>query len=129
MKATIHIELDGKIYEAALPLTEIVAAPKPYLMLNVVNWKPLVVPYADISEATYFVLPVSSTGFLIGSSTPAETKFVQDLHAAGKKATFSIAGGSQDVDSLITDGEPGDLHCGYCPASEAIRVRRGDLRL
>lgn len=76
-----------------------------YIMLNAISWKPEslnTLPISDISELTYFVLPVSSSGELTGTSATVEAAFVKNVHAGGKKATFSIAGGAQDIQNITS---------------------------
>src|SRR5687767_1659358 len=76
-----------------------------YVMMNVINWNAdglNNLPTAYSSELTYFILPVTSAGVLTGTSVSHESKFVADVHAAGKKASFSIGGGSQNVAAITT---------------------------
>ncbi len=76
-----------------------------YIMLNAISWEPAslsTLPLNDASEVTYFVLPVSAFGELIDTSLTLEGAFVKAVHAAGKKATFSIAGGSQDIQDITS---------------------------
>jgi hypothetical protein len=71
-----------------------------YVMLNAISWgeRPMQdLPMQDISEATYFVLPVDASGNFIGGNADLESKLVKDAHTAGKKATLSIAGGAQKI--------------------------------
>lgn len=102
----IYLEAGNKRYEieaSDVSVTPPVPAQGKYVMLNCINWNSAglnAIPVSLTSECTYFVLPVSSTGLLLGQSVSAETKFVQDVHAKGKKATFSIAGGSQNVSDI-----------------------------
>lgn len=76
------------------------APPSYYVMLNAITWgyNPLQnLPLKDISEATYFTLPVDAAGNLLGSNPALEKKFVADVKAKSKKATLSVAGGAQNV--------------------------------
>lgn len=69
-------------------------------MLNAITWKESQLqslPLQDISEATYFVLSVDAAGKLLETNPALEAKFVADVKARGKKATFSIAGGAQNI--------------------------------
>lgn len=96
------------------PTVTVTTPPPPtgskWVMVNCINWNAAglnALPVADSSELTYFVLPVSSAGVLLGGSPTLETKFVADVHRGGKKATFSVAGGSQnaaDVTAAVTAG-------------------------
>lgn len=77
--------------------------PKKYVLLNAINWNAAglnSLPIADTSECTYFVLTVESGGALMGGSPTLEAKFISDVKAGGKKATFSIAGGSQNIAAI-----------------------------
>lgn len=74
-----------------------------YIMLNAINWNTAALknlPLNDASEITYFVLPVSASGALMGLSPVEESAFVKNVHAAGKLATFSIAGGDQNIEDI-----------------------------
>ncbi len=74
-----------------------------YAILNAITWgtNPLQnIPFQDISEASKFVLSVVGAGNLHESTPTLETKFVADVKAKGKKATFSVAGGSQDISQI-----------------------------
>lgn len=99
-------ENDGSTTE--VPLFTSLSTPtppleKPYIFLNCINWAPLhSLQLADASEFGYFVLPVAASGSLLGGNPILEAKFVGDVHAAGKKATFSIAGGSQHPNDIKT---------------------------
>lgn len=76
-----------------------------YVMLNAITWGSNLLqnlPLSDISEATYFVLPVDAAGNLLGSDSTLETKFVSDVKAKGKKATVSIAGGAQNTEHITS---------------------------
>lgn len=87
--------------------TDSVPQPTPiaskYILLNAINWNDAglnTLPIGDASEITYFVLPVSATGQLLSTSPTTEAAFVKNIHAGGKKATFSIAGGAQNVEDI-----------------------------
>lgn len=74
-----------------------------YVLMNCINWKPELfssLPYTYFTEATYFVLEVSALGNLLGENGPLESSFVINAHNAGKKATFSIAGGAQSIPNI-----------------------------
>ena len=74
-----------------------------YVMVNCVNWLPLTaLPTSASSELTYFVITSDSNGSLVGTNSTQETKFVSDVHAAGKKATFSIGGAAQNQSMITT---------------------------
>lgn len=76
---------------------------KKYTLLNCINWRSLDnLPLQDADEFTYFVLPVSEAGSLLGINEVQEKKFVADVHGAGKKATFSVAGGEQNVANITS---------------------------
>lgn len=79
---------------------------KNYVMVNCINWQNLDnLPLEAGTEFTYFVLPVAAHGALLGMNGAQEAKFVSDVHAAGKKATYSIAGGAQnslDIKTALT---------------------------
>jgi len=94
----ILYRLEGKIDK----LLKLEQPPKgKWVMLNCVNWMPLNnLPISDTSECTYFVLPVSANGVLVGTNSTLEAKFVSDVHSGGKKATFSVAGGTQKIDDI-----------------------------
>lgn len=74
---------------------------KKWVVLNVINWGTLKIT-AAADEYTYFVLPVLANGTLTGTSDAAEKKFVADVHALGKIACFSIAGGSNNVANITS---------------------------
>ena len=94
------------IFDIPIVITQPVPTPTPpqnkkHVLLNCINWASLdSLPLNSASEFTYFVLLVNPNGSLTGGSPTLETKFVKDVHAAGKKATFSIAGGTQDVAAI-----------------------------
>lgn len=74
--------------------------PSKWVLLNCINWNLNALnnlPLQDATEFTYFVLPVNADGSLKGINPTQETKFVSDVHGAGKKATFSIAGGTNNI--------------------------------
>jgi hypothetical protein len=74
--------------------------PKKHVLLNCINWNATglnTLPLDDATEFTYFVLRVNADGTLKDGNATLESKFVTDVHAKGKKATFSIAGGTQNV--------------------------------
>ncbi len=74
-----------------------------YILLNCINWNTEALntlPLDSATEFTYFVLPVGAEGDLLGTSAEQERRFVADVHHANKKATFSVAGGSQDVTDI-----------------------------
>jgi hypothetical protein len=76
-----------------------------YILLNAINWNSNALntlPVSDASEITYFVLPVSATGVLLSTSPTVENTFVKNVHAGGKKATFSVAGGAQNVADITS---------------------------
>ena len=99
----IYIEDDnGKKYEIPLNLV-VPPKPKKHILLNCINWASLDnLPLNSATEFTYFILPVNASGSLSGMSPTLEAKFVKDVQMAGKKATFSIGGGSQDVNAITT---------------------------
>jgi hypothetical protein len=79
--------------------------PSKYILLNCINWIPAEfqnLPLRHATEFTYFVLPVSSRGVLKGIDDGLEKSFVHTVHTAGKKATFSIAGGAQDLAAITS---------------------------
>lgn len=103
---------DGSTEQIAIKPEAVVVPPTPipptptnkkYVMLNAINWNAsglttLPLPYT--SEVTYFVLPVSSNGDLLGGSDTLEKAFVANVKGAGKKASFSIGGGSQNASDI-----------------------------
>lgn len=99
--------MDGKYDDAdpvpvpPTPIPPTPNLPKKYIMLNAINWSNLTgLPLTVISEATYFVLEVLANGSLVDRSNGTidkEKKFIADVKAAGKKVTFSVAGGTQSV--------------------------------
>lgn len=96
---------DGSTTEVPLFIQAGDPAPlaKSYAMLNCVNWAPTALktlPLQAATELTYFVLPVTAQGALTGGSLSLESAFVKLAHDAGKTATFSIAGGSQNVSDI-----------------------------
>ena len=96
------------VFDIPIVITQPVPTPTPpqnkkHILLNCINWAPLAnLPLSSASEFTYFILPVNADGSLTGASPTLETKFVKDVHAAGKKATFSIGGGSQNTNLIST---------------------------
>ena len=103
----ITIETDEGIYTGSLSFTPTLPPPPPILpkwvLLNVINWAVFSdADFNDISEATYFVLPVSKEGNLLGTSDATEKTFVNLVHSKGKKVTFSVAGGSQNIPDITT---------------------------
>src|SRR3990167_67345 len=113
-KTKLSIQTDSGVYEVNLPdavftpssiltpptpippIPPIPPTPSKYVMLNTITWQPIDIT-PDASEYTWFVLRVTSEGNLFDGNEVTEKKFIQDVHAKGKKATFSIAGGSQNV--------------------------------
>lgn len=97
---TITKRIDENV-KAILKILTPVPSPTPnkkYVVVDVINWGNLNnLPVPDASELTYFVLPVGSNGVLMDTSTIIESKFVSDIHSQGKKATFSIAGGGNNL--------------------------------
>ena len=108
-KTKLSIQTDSGVYEVNLPdavftanvpipipIPTPIPVPNKYVLLNCITWKPMdITPNA--TEYTYFVLKVDKNGNLLDGNEIAEKKFIQDIHTKGKKATFSIAGGSQNV--------------------------------
>lgn len=98
-----YAELQTVFTPFPMPIPIPVPTGKKYVLLNCINWSSLNnLQTLDASEFTYFVLLVNSNGVLTGGSISQETKFVSDVHAAGKKATFSIGGGTQNVTAITT---------------------------
>lgn len=111
MKVSLRVNVDGVEYEA--PLTLVTPSPippipptpstKPYVMLNCINWNAAgLLNLPDASELTYFVLPVDGMGNLTGGNVQMENKFITDVHLKGKKATFSVGGGSQAPANIMS---------------------------
>lgn len=110
----IIIQSDSTISIYEQPLQDfqpivVVTPPAPpvgkYIMLNAIRWNATglnTLPIDDTSEVTYFVLPVAANGTLLNMSSTLETKFVADVHTKGKKATFSVAGGAQNVADITS---------------------------
>lgn len=73
---------------------------KKHVLLNCINWGSLANFPLEATEYTYFVLLVARDGNLIFGSETAEKKFISDIHAMGKKASFSVAGGTQNVNDI-----------------------------
>lgn len=94
----LFLKIDNKEYKLQ---AELVGAPTPtgkYVMLNCINWASFDnLPILDASELTNFVYLVSGAGVILGGNSTIENKLVSDVHAKGKKVTFSIAGGTQSV--------------------------------
>lgn len=123
--ATFSVEIDGKKYKHNFNLEEVIEdpvtppppAPDPepaptvskYVMLNVINWQPSeLLTNAPATEYTYFVLKVSSAGYLLGINWDEMESFVNHVHGMGKKATFSVGGGAQsspDIEAAIRNAQ------------------------
>lgn len=93
-------------YTPTTPVPTPTPTNKKYVMLNCITWpaNPLTNLPNEASEYTYFVIPVNANGTLVaggpgatGTNDALERKFVADVKAKGKKVTFSIAGGAQNV--------------------------------
>lgn len=109
-----RIEVTGDGVVTTIPAPAPTPIQKDYVLLNCINWNAgglNNLPLIDASEFTYFVLSVDRDGGLVGMSNSVEMKFVNDVRLAGKKPTFSIAGGSQNI---------GDI-------TRAVTVKRNDF--
>src|SRR3990167_10194803 len=112
MIKSISIETEEGTYAGDMVFTPNLPPPPPpsvdskYVFLNVPNWLPIDnLPLQYASEFSYFVLPVSASGMLMGTSDAAERFFVSKVIAAGKKPTFTVGGGTQsasDITAAIT---------------------------
>lgn len=74
-----------------------------YVLMNNCTWEDNnALPYNLVTEATDFVHEVNANGSLRTDHTNAarERKLIEDASDAGKKATFSVAGGSQDKEMI-----------------------------
>lgn len=93
------VDFKGEV-EGVITSPVVVPPPNPvpyHVLLNCINWRDLNNLPDEATEYTYFVLPVARDGRLIYGDEAKERKFIADVHAKGKKASFSIAGGAQNV--------------------------------
>lgn len=119
LKITIKTD-DGKEYEIAailvtptppVPPTPPIppipptppTTPSLYFLNNCINWGPDALKLGvklfpeEATENTHFVNRVAANGSLMDVIASQHTKFVADVHSRGKKATFSIAGGTNSI--------------------------------